>query len=248
MRLLAITDLHGDLEAGWKAIEAAEPDALLCCGDWGDPEEVTLADLERFTERLPVLTVFGNHDPLDALRAWMNRDGSPVLLENGTVRTLGPLRIAGINGIWAKSHRKPYYITDEEVELAARHAARQGPVDVLISHGNPVGVADRTWENTHGGQVCFLRAFQIVRPRVYLTGHLHRAQEHRTRAGEVIRNVGETPRGDATLLTVTDSGIEVVGFFWREPIPPPPPRRPTERRAVARRPLLPKERRSRPPQ
>jgi Icc-related predicted phosphoesterase len=209
MRMLVISDLHGHLESGRAVVEAVRPDALLSCGDWGDPDQVTLADLQWFSERVPVLTVYGNHDPLDALPDWRNRDGSLVTLVNGEVRGLGGLRIAGINGIWAKSHRQLYYVLDEEVAEAARRAAAEGPVDVLLSHGCPRGVADLTLGNRHGGQRCFLDAFETVRPRVYLTGHLHRAQEYRTRDGRLVRNVGETPRGDATLLTVDGTGGEL---------------------------------------
>ena len=213
MRLLTISDLHGNLDAAWAAIEAAQPDVLLSCGDWGDPDQVELADLEPISERLPVYTVYGNHDPLDALPGWRNRDGSPVLLQTGELRQVGPLTVAGINGIWAKSHRKPFYVTDEDVDEAALRMAGGGkPVDLLLSHGCPSGVADVTWGNRHGGQSCFLRAFQALRPRVYLTGHLHRVQEHRTRDGQVVRNVGHTPDGDATLIEVMPSGLQVTPF------------------------------------
>jgi Icc-related predicted phosphoesterase len=212
MRLLAISDLHGDLDSAWTAVEAASPDALLCCGDWGDPGEVELPDLQRFTERLPVYTVYGNHDNLEAVRGWRNRDGTPVLLPNGGRVQVGPVGVAGISGIWAKSHRKPFYITDEEVEEAALRAAQGGPVDILITHGCPSGVADLTLRNTHGGQRCFLRAFQVLRPRLYLTGHLHRAQQHVTRDGAIIRNVGETPRGDAVLVTVNGTELRAEAY------------------------------------
>ena len=57
MRLLAISDLHGDLDAAWAAVNGAQPDVLLSCGDWGDPGEVELRALQEFTERLPVYTV-----------------------------------------------------------------------------------------------------------------------------------------------------------------------------------------------
>jgi Icc-related predicted phosphoesterase len=216
MRLLAISDLHGDLDAARQAVEAARPDVLLSCGDWGDPGEVELADLERFTARLPVYTVYGNHDHLEALTAWKNADGSPVLLANGERRRVGPLVLAGINGIWAKSHRQPFYVLDEEVDLAAERIAAAGPVDILLTHGCPSGVADLTWQNRHAGQACFLRAFRAIQPSVYLTGHLHRAQEHRTRAGQVIRNLGQTPKGDATLLTQTAAGFQVEPFSLRK--------------------------------
>lgn len=209
MRLLAVSDLHGDLGAAWRALEVAEPDVLLCCGDWGDPEEVSLSDLERFTERLPVYTVYGNHDDLAAMQAWENRDGTAVLLPDGEPVRVGALVLSGISGIWAKSNRKPFYITDEQVAEAAHHASQQGPVDILLTHGCPSGVADLTWQNRHGGQPCFLKSFDAIRPRLYLTGHLHRAQEYRTRDGRIVRNVGQTPRGDATLIQTTPEGFQV---------------------------------------
>jgi uncharacterized protein len=215
-RLLAISDLHGDLESAWAAVEAAQPDVLLCCGDWGDPGEVELPDLERFSERVPVYTVYGNHDHLDALHEWRNRDGSPVLLANGGIQTVGQLTLAGINGIWAKSHRKPFYVTDEEVEATAQAVSAGGrPVHILLTHGCPSGVADQTWQGRHGGQRCFLQAFQSIQPKVYLTGHLHRAQEHRTKDGRVIRNVGATPQGDATLIAADTSSLDVTPFKFR---------------------------------
>ncbi len=216
MRLLAVSDLHGELDAAWEAVEAALPDVLLCCGDWGDPDQVSLADLLPFSERLPVYTVFGNHDPLDALEEWRNRDGSRVLLDAGEVRRVGSVALAGINGIWAKSHRQPHYVTDEDVDRAAHAVAMTGAaVDVLLTHGCPSGVADVTWANRHAGQPCFLRAFRTIRPRVYLTGHLHRAQEHRTREGEIVRNVGQTPRGDAALLEFTGGEARLSPFSFR---------------------------------
>ena len=201
MRLLAVSDLHGSLAAVWSAIDVAQPDILLCCGDWGDPGDVDLDALSAFTQRMPVYTVYGNHDDLDLLAEWENRDGSAVLLEDGSAHRIGELVLGGISGIWANSHRKAFYITDEEVDEAARRLAASGPVDLLMTHGCPSGVADLTISNRHGGQPCFLHAFQTVRPQVYLTGHLHRAQQYMTKDGHVVRNIGATPRGEAVLLT-----------------------------------------------
>lgn len=214
MRLLAISDLHGDLASAWAAVEAARPDVLLSCGDWGDPDQVELRDLLPFTERLPVYTVYGNHDPLEALAGWTNADGSSVVLENGAATEVDGLTLAGINGIWAATHRKPFYITDSEVDEAALRLAGR-PIDILLTHGCPSGVADLTHQNRHGGQRCFLRAFQVLLPRVYLTGHLHRAQEYRTRSGQVVRNIGQTPNGDAALITSKGDELAVEPFLFR---------------------------------
>lgn len=212
LRFLAISDLHGDLNSAWKAVEAGRPDVLLCCGDWGDPGEVELADLQAFSARQPVYSVFGNHDHLEAFGQWLNQDGTPVLLLNGEVRQVGPVRLAGINGIWAKSHAKPYYVTDEEVAAAARQIAERAPVDLLLTHGCPSHVADLTPRGGHGGQRCFLDAFRLIRPLIYLCGHLHRAQEHVTKDGLIVRNVGQTPGGDAVALNWSDGTWEVEGL------------------------------------
>jgi len=210
MKLLAISDLHGNLASAWSAIESASPDVLLCCGDWGDPDEISEADLQAFTNRLPVYSVFGNHDHLEALSGWRNTDGSAVLLPNGELCSHAGLHLAGISGIWAKSHRKPYYVTDADVDESVLRVASSGRrVDILLSHGCPSGVADLTWDNRHGGQRCFLRALQALRPAIYLTGHLHRAQEHVTREGQVIRNVGQTPNGEAVIIDWDETGLAV---------------------------------------
>lgn len=214
MRLLAVSDLHGSLSAVWSAIAVAQPDVLLCCGDWGDPGEIDLDALSRFTDRMPVYTVYGNHDDLDLLAEWQNRDGSAVVLEDGAPQRIGELLLGGINGIWAKSHRKSYYITDEEVADAAHRLAASGPIDLLLTHGCPSGVADLTNTNRHGGQPCFLHAFQTVRPQVYLTGHLHRAQQYVTKEGRMVRNVGATPRGEAVLLTYEIGRLQAEGLLF----------------------------------
>ena len=54
MRILVISDLHGDLSSAWEALDSFQPDILLSCGDWGDPEQVDEADLAAFPARLPV--------------------------------------------------------------------------------------------------------------------------------------------------------------------------------------------------
>jgi Icc-related predicted phosphoesterase len=207
MRILVVSDLHGALDAARAALDHFEPDVFLCCGDWGDPEQVTEADLAAFPARLPVLTTFGNHDPLDILPKLRNPDGSPVLLGQGEVRALDGLRVAAIGGIWAKSHKRPYYVTDDDVDEAAARIAANGPVDILLTHACPVGVADLTPKGRHGGQRCFLKAFQTIEPKVQVCGHLHRAQEHTLKDGRQVFNVGATPAGTVVLIETSAKGL-----------------------------------------
>lgn len=200
MRILVISDLHGDLHSAEQALERFEPDLLLCCGDWGDADQLSLQDLALFPARLPTLSTFGNHDALKLLEELRNRDGSTVLLTQGEVRDVGGVRFAAIGGIWAKSHRLAHYVTDSDVAEAAKRIASQGPVDLLLTHGCPIGLADLTPKGTHGGQRCFLDANKVVAPRFHICGHLHVPQERILKDGRKVINAGATPDGSVVVL------------------------------------------------
>ncbi len=88
--------------------------------------------------------------------------------------------------------------------ITAESIASLGPVDILITHGCPIGMADLTPAGRHGGQRCFLSAFQTVQPAIHLCGHLHRAQEHRLRDGRQVLNVGQTAHGE--VVAIADAG------------------------------------------
>lgn len=200
MRILVISDLHGDFTLAEEACRALRPDLLLCCGDWGDPDQVSAEQLDRFLAMCPMFTTFGNHDPLELLGSASNRDGSRVMLAQGEVREHHGLRLAAIGGIWARSHRLPHYVTDGDVAEWAGQIARRGPIDVLLTHGCAIGLADLAPSGRHGGQRCFLEAQKTISPRLHLCGHLHLAQEKILRDGRKIVNVGATPEGSFVLV------------------------------------------------
>jgi Icc-related predicted phosphoesterase len=201
MKILAVSDMHGDLSVVKNLVVDLKPDLLLCCGDWGDPGKLGKADYQWIIDRTYVLTVFGNHDNIELLASLQNTDGSLVLLTNGEPRSVGTLRIAGINGIWAKSHRQPWYITDKEVVAAAKEI---GLVDILVTHGCGVGLADTIPGGKRGGQRCFLDAFRLIRPKVYICGHLHNQQIRELKDGVIVLNVGYSAKGDFALIDVED--------------------------------------------
>jgi uncharacterized protein len=200
VRILVISDLHGDLNSAHRAAAFVHPDMILSCGDWGDPDQVDETDLTLLLETAPVYTTFGNHDPLDLLARLRNRDGTAVLLAQGKPVDIAGLRLAAIGGIWAKSHAKRHYVTDADVAEAAARIAQAGPVDILITHGCPIGLADLTPTGRHGGQRCFLDAFQTVSPRLHLCGHLHVPQERVLKDGRRIINAGQTPAGSIVVV------------------------------------------------
>ncbi len=209
LKALVVGDMHGQLKTLWDALNEEQPDLLICTGDWGDPGQIEPSDYHAILERTLVYSVYGNHDDLTLLRSLENRDGSPVLLPHGEVVDVQGIRLAGISGIWAKSHKKPYYITDEEVLAIAKGLVGKD-VTVLVTHGCPIGLADETPKGTRGGQRCFLDAFKIVNPKVHLCGHLHRPQMRQLKSGQLVLNVGTTALGDYAVLEIEPERVSII--------------------------------------
>lgn len=212
MRLAAVGDLHGNADNLFRVLDAERPDGLLGVGDWGDPGQIDRATWGAVLARVRVLSVFGNHDDPELLASLRNGDGTPILLGQGEVRRdFCGLVVAGVSGIWAKSHRLPHYVTDDDVAGWASALAAGPPVDLLLTHGCPLGVADRTPSGRPGGQRCFLDLLKAVRPRVHLCGHLHVAQRRDLAEPPcAVLNSGALPRGNYVLLTRDGTGALVA--------------------------------------
>ena len=218
-RLLVVGDLHGKTDALFRLIESEKPDGVLGVGDWGDEGQIAPETWADLLDRVPVATVFGNHDDIALLTRLQNRDGSPVLLAQAEVREFCGLTLAGVSGIWAKSHKKPYWVTDDDVENWAKQIQTAAPnIDILLTHGCPVGIVDATGFGKPGGQKCFLRLLQAVRPRIYCCGHLHVPQTRTISDPPCVAfNTGELPRGNYVRIEKSDFG-ELSSQLCRLPL------------------------------
>ena len=211
-RVVAVGDLHGDTESLFRMLDAEAPDGLLCVGDWGDPGEIAPQIWDALLRRVPVLTVFGNHDDLTLLGRLTNRrDNAPILLSPGERHAdFCGLSVAGVSGIWAKSHRLPHYVTDEDVARWADVLSSGPPLDVLLTHGCPLGIADRTASGRPGGQRCFLDLLKMVHPHIHLCGHLHVAQRRDLSDPPVaVLNTGSIRDGHYVVLETGNGALAV---------------------------------------
>lgn len=245
MLILAVSDFHGAVDWLPDAIDKHHPALLLSPGDWGDPGEVTESSLSPVLERVTVLTVSGNHDDEALLRQLRNTDGTPVLLDQGEAREVSGVTIGGISGIWAKTklgskltpqwesarrrqpdltfeqwaegRKLPPYVTDSEVSELAEALAARG-VDILISHGCPIGWADRTPTGGRGGQRCFRLASEAISPKIHLCGHLHEFQRQDLPGGRCVLNCGHGAAGHGWLIDWRDEGYQAWPLLQTAPL------------------------------
>ena len=195
MRILVVSDLHGDLDSVRRAYASQRPELILSCGDWGDADQVTepaLAALLEARRRLHHLRQSRPaRDPGSVSRI---RTGRRSCWPREACSDVGGLRLAAIGGIWAKSHAKPHYVTDADVAVRQRELPALGR-----SISCSLTAARSDWPTSRRPAprrpACLLDAFKTISPRLHLCGHLHLAQEHILKDGRKVINVGATPEG-----------------------------------------------------
>lgn len=157
-----------------------EGDILIHCGDFtytgSQPELVAFGNhLKKLKHRYKVL-VPGNHDmTLDPLHeryhekaeSWMRLKDSELLVRNQVIS------INGLNifctpmipkvGDWAFGY------SDIQKEQVYENA-RQYPIDIVVSHGPPLGILDET---AHYGCPILKEFIQDIKPKYHLFGHCH---------------------------------------------------------------------------
>ena len=73
-------------------------------------------------------------------------------------------------------------------ELGAIWAEIPKNLDILITHGPPFGILDRTMRGENAGCPKLLEAIQIKTPRIHVFGHIHEGYGLREKNGTVFMN------------------------------------------------------------
>lgn len=190
MRLGALGDIHGDF-ASVRRVMRQHPDISfwLCVGDVADPA----GRYEAFDA--PLYWIKGNNEGFDAIASGDLPAGLHYV-PNGTVQTIGGLRIAGLGGTFAPTmydiraaelpHPKKGSVKATELADRRRHFVReevdackgmQG-VDILLTHEAPrpfrVGAGGRA---NDAGKTPINEILAAMKPRLHLFGHHHRFVE-----------------------------------------------------------------------
>lgn len=174
MRLVCLSDTH----CLHDRLTVPDGDVLLHAGDFssrGKPHEIRAFDDWLATLPHPrKIVVAGNHDFLfqtdpPAARALLRH---ATYLEDAEAEVDG-LRIYG--SPWQPWFFDWAFNLRRGPEIAAKWAAIPAGVDVLITHGPPAGILDRTARGEAVGCADLLRELDRVRPRLHLFGHIHEA-------------------------------------------------------------------------
>lgn len=183
MRLVAIADPHGTLP------EVPPCDVLVIAGDlcpgfgingrlvssaFSREHQVewlatTYTTWERGTPAEHILLVPGNHD-------WFTADDieaclpvrSKCLVDDGV--RIGDLKFWG--SPWTPPFLSWNYMLGDRRRQARLAAIPEG-LDVLITHGPPLGICDLTVDGIHAGDPLLIGVAERKQPRVMVFGHIH---------------------------------------------------------------------------
>ena len=173
MKIVLISDTHGQHHQ----LELPEADVLIHAGDFtrtGKPFQAQdfLLWLERQPHRHKIF-VAGNHDFIceeepELFRSWV--PDNCIYLED---------QLAEVEGlrIWGSPVTPRFFdwaFNRDRGEVICQHWSKiPDGLDVLVTHGPPGGVLDRTVQGEHTGCEDLRRHIEKARPRISVFGHIH---------------------------------------------------------------------------
>jgi Icc-related predicted phosphoesterase len=187
-----IADTHG---AHWD-IDVPKADILIHAGDCLGHGNITeVKDLNTWFGTLPhkfKICVAGNHDwafqeSLEACRKILT---NCIYLHDSSAEVLG-LKVYG-------SPYSPRFFdwafNLDEHELAPKWALIPDDTDILVTHGPPFGILDRTREGRDVGCAHLLARVQQVKPRIHAFGHIHEGYGMKKKHGTTFVNASVMTR------------------------------------------------------
>lgn len=217
MKILAISDPHGDYSKIKKIIEkAGDFDLAVIVGDLTHfgPDEKVKELMEMFDK--PVLAIPGNCDQRSILKAL---DASKAVNLHGKAEQIGNIRFIGLGGSNPTPFNTPFELSEEEIENAleglvcsAESAEECGRI-VLLTHAPPHGARDEL-PFGHVGS----KAIQKFLDRVDLIvcGHIHEAKGIENIGKTTIVNPGEACKGSCALITLEEAENKPIKVEFME--------------------------------
>jgi Icc-related predicted phosphoesterase len=209
MKLIAITDIHGDLRH-LPLLLQEEFDLLLVCGDLTDlgGEDSGVEVLNQLASlNRPMLGVHGNCDKPAVLSLLENRDISL----HGLGKRYSGVGFFGAGGSNATPFGTPSEYSEEELERAlevGHSMVARTEVKVMVSHAPPLETnCDRITSGQHVGSSAVRSAIEKFKPQLVLTGHIHESVAADQIGPSLVLNPGMFPNGGYVRAEIKDGKI-----------------------------------------
>lgn len=186
-RLVLISDTHC-LHDG---LDIPDGDILVHAGDLTNRGTVSeVADFSTWLKGLPHKTkivIAGNHDFCFENAANVCRDilGPIIYLQDESVQIDG-LKFYG--SPWQPTFFNWAFNLDRGEQIAQKWALIPEDTEILITHGPPFGILDRTREGLAVGCEDLLERLSVINPKLHVFGHIHEGYGVSERRGTIFVN------------------------------------------------------------
>ncbi len=207
MRILQISDLHGNFAAAERASGKAGEigvDLILVVGDITHFGDAGIAGkiLGKISESgVPILFVSGNCDSPSLLR-WQPK-GIDAENIHGRIVEMDGVRFFGVGGSVGR-FGTPTELTEEEIERILKLFSGSGEDLVLVTHTPPHGLEVDFTGSKHIGSKAIRRFVEDVQPFLVSCGHVHEGRAVSRLGRSVIVNAGPARNGYCAVIDIGD--------------------------------------------
>jgi|Deesub1362A_J573_1020465.scaffolds.fasta_scaffold00017_171 hypothetical protein len=173
MKILLITDIHGNLKKFREILNNYEGELIFISGDitnFGPSSLIEELDEILADHSCIAYSVPGNCDQKDIV-GYMKRARNIINL-HGTKTTLGEFDIYGVGGSNPTPFQTPFELREDEIEILIKKFLIDHPTrkSILISHAPPHGILDRVPAGHVGSRSIKMHmgVFDII-----ICGHIH---------------------------------------------------------------------------
>ncbi|MFA4662694.1 metallophosphoesterase [Pyrococcus kukulkanii] len=207
MRILAITDIHGNYSAVKALAKGVQDfDVILVAGDithFGKGREAERILSPLLETKKPILAVMGNCDGKDVLET-LEKLGISVHDRRIEIRGVG---IVGFGGSNITPFSTIWEFPDDVIYESLKRNYKAG--DLILTHAPPYGTKlDKTFSGLHAGSRGLRRFIEEEQPPICICGHIHEGRGIE-RIGETIAiNPGPLSRGYYAVIDL--EGLDVM--------------------------------------
>ena len=208
MKILAVSDLHGEIEPIITYLKDNKVDLIIVAGDithFGPPElaEDLLNEISSF--EIPVMAIPGNCDPGSIHTNIDNSQAINIHARNVVIRDIG---ICGFGGSNPTPFDTPLEFEEVQIYDEAKRAIekiKNEKITLFITHAPPYNTkTDFLPSGVHVGSKSLRKIIEDVQPTLNICGHIHEASGTDRIGKTTIVNPGELSQGHACLIQIPD--------------------------------------------
>ncbi|MCX8185801.1 MAG: metallophosphoesterase [Sulfolobales archaeon] len=217
MKVLALSDVHGNWRNLRKVLESEGYDMVLIAGDLSDyggkvDKVVEVLSTYMKSSGKAAFVVLGNMDNPKLLKELSNVEG--VILLHGSVTKMNSYLIAGVSGSLHSPFHTYFELSDDDYrklldsiikELGSYNSSERL---ILLTHTPPYNTKlDLTYDGLHVGSESLRKFVEHRKPIITVCGHIHEGRGVDNINGSLILNPGPLFRG---FYATVDLGNEVL--------------------------------------